>query len=92
MTPARQYRQSVARLTRISAITSVEVNIDDPVVESSALIAFDVVWYLSIEVDTEKRVPPGIMAKKNSTLNAETRIGLLRGEVNDMPPIRPDPP
>jgi hypothetical protein len=53
MTPARQYRHNVARLTRISAMTSVEVNIDDWIVESSALIAFDVVWYLSIKGDTK---------------------------------------
>jgi hypothetical protein len=39
-------------------MTSVEVNIDDWIVESSALIEFDVVWYLAIEVYTEKRVPP----------------------------------
>jgi hypothetical protein len=62
ITPARQYRQSVARLTRINAWTSEEVIIGS-IVESFAFIALGVVWCLAMKVDTEIVVCPRIMGR-----------------------------
>ncbi len=52
-------------------MTSVEVNIDDRVVESSAFIAFGVFVYLRMKVDTEVESPTRIIEiKKSPTLDS----------------------
>ena len=64
MDPRAAVAAKGARLIRISDVTSVEVHRDDPKVESSVFVAFDVVACFPMKVDTENGCPTGITAEK----------------------------
>jgi hypothetical protein len=67
-------------------MTSVEVNIDDSVVGSSAFIAFGVVWYLAMKVDTEfksgTRISWHDLNNQNVTFPEDATAFGSGGEVN----------